>query len=103
MPIYQYRCTECGQGHEALQKMSDAPLLDCPACGKSALKKQLTAAAFQLKGTGWYATDFKNSGKPAQPAATKSADSDSGAAKAATESSSSGSTSASPSAVASAD
>jgi|GEM_PF-940819 putative FmdB family regulatory protein len=50
---------------EAIQKMSDSPLLTCPECGEESLKKQLTAAAFQLKGTGWYATDFKNSGKPA--------------------------------------
>ena len=50
--------------------MSDEPLLQCPACGQQALKKQVTAAAFQLKGTGWYATDFKNSGKPTAPTAT---------------------------------
>lgn len=61
MPIYAYRCAECGHNHEALQKMSDAPLTECPACGKSALLKQVTAAGFQLKGSGWYATDFRNS------------------------------------------
>jgi putative FmdB family regulatory protein len=63
MPIYQYQCTECGHELEALQKFSDAPLTDCPSCGKPTLKKQLTAAAFHLKGTGWYATDFRDKGK----------------------------------------
>ena len=63
MPIYQYQCTECGHGLEALQKMSADKLVDCPECQAPALKKQLTAAAFKLKGTGWYETDFKNSGK----------------------------------------
>lgn len=62
MPIYAYRCDECGHTKDVLQKVSDAPLTDCPSCGKSAFKKQLTAAGFQLKGTGWYATDFRNSG-----------------------------------------
>ena len=60
MPIYQYRCQMCGHSMEALQKMADAPLSKCPACGEEALKKQVTAAAFKLKGTGWYETDFKN-------------------------------------------
>lgn len=59
MPIYAYRCEACGFSKDALQKVSDAPLTDCPSCGKPAFKKQLTAAGFQLKGTGWYATDFK--------------------------------------------
>lgn len=63
MPIYQYQCTECHHSLEALQKMSDEPLRTCPECGADSLKKQLTAAAFKLKGTGWYETDFKNSGK----------------------------------------
>lgn len=63
MPIYQYQCSECGHSLEALQKMSDPKLVDCPACNAPALKKQVTAAAFKLKGTGWYETDFKNSGK----------------------------------------
>ena len=70
MPIYQYQCTECGHGLEALQKMSDPKLVDCPSCEKPNLKKQVTAAAFKLKGTGWYETDFKNSGK--KPEQTKS-------------------------------
>lgn len=63
MPIYAYRCEACGHELDALQKISDAPLTDCPACGASALKKQLTAAAFRLKGGGWYETDFKKDGK----------------------------------------
>lgn len=72
MPIYQYQCTECSHGLEALQKMSDPKLLDCPECNKPALKKQVTAAAFKLKGTGWYETDFKNSGKKPEPTAKNS-------------------------------
>jgi putative FmdB family regulatory protein len=63
MPIYAYRCDECGHELDALQKISDAPLTDCPACGAPALKKQLTAPAFRLKGSGWYETDFKKDGK----------------------------------------
>ena len=60
MPIYEYACTECGHEMEALQKISDAPLLACPECGKDTLKKQISKVAFRLKGTGWYETDFKN-------------------------------------------
>jgi putative FmdB family regulatory protein len=67
MPIYGYRCEACGVEHEVLQKVSEPPLVKCPACGKKALKKQLSAAGFQLKGSGWYATDFRSSGK--KPAA----------------------------------
>ncbi|HEY7739066.1 MAG TPA: zinc ribbon domain-containing protein [Steroidobacteraceae bacterium] len=63
MPIYQYRCGACGEEHEALQKVSEPPLTQCPACGKPALSKVLTAAGFQLKGSGWYATDFKGASK----------------------------------------
>ena len=63
MPIYEYRCDACGHTDEHLQKVSEAPLKVCPACGKSKYKKQLSAAGFQLKGTGWYATDFKSTGK----------------------------------------
>jgi len=62
MPIYEYRCSACGFEKDALQKMSDAPLVDCPNCGKAALVKLVSAAGFQLKGSGWYATDFKGSG-----------------------------------------
>ena len=74
MPIYEYRCGECGQDHEALQKVSEPPLTVCPACGKPALKKQLSAAGFQLKGSGWYATDFKGGSKPAPAKADSTAD-----------------------------
>lgn len=59
MPIYAYRCTSCGHAQDVLQKLSDTALSVCPACGASAFAKQLTAAGFQLKGSGWYATDFK--------------------------------------------
>lgn len=69
MPIYAYKCESCGHSMDALQKLSDAPLTDCPACGKSTLAKQLTAAGFQLKGGGWYATDFKGGGAAAAAAA----------------------------------
>lgn len=65
MPIYEYRCNECGQQKEIMQRMSDAPLIDCQECGKPALTKLVSAAGFQLKGTGWYATDFRNNGAKA--------------------------------------
>ncbi len=79
MPIYAYKCTACGHQFDALQKISEEPLRDCPSCGAAALAKQLTAAGFQLKGSGWYATDFKNGsakpeaakGEPAQAEAAK--------------------------------
>jgi putative FmdB family regulatory protein len=61
MPIYEYKCEECGQQIEAIQKFSDDPLTECPNCKKQALKKMLSASAFHLKGSGWYQTDFKNS------------------------------------------
>jgi putative FmdB family regulatory protein len=67
MPIYEYRCAACGHEIEALRRLSDAPLTMCPSCQKPELKKLLSAAGFQLKGSGWYATDFRNSG--AKPAA----------------------------------
>ena len=67
MPIYEYRCSSCGHEKDVLQKISDPQLTICPACGKSAMTKQVTAAGFQLKGSGWYATDFKGAGK--KPAA----------------------------------
>jgi len=70
MPIYAYRCESCGFAKDVLQKISDAPLTDCLACGKPTFKKQLTAAGFQLKGTGWYATDFRGgTGAASAPAA----------------------------------
>lgn len=65
MPIYEYRCSSCGSEHEALQKISEPRLTTCPSCGKETLTKLLSAAGFQLKGSGWYATDFRNGGKPA--------------------------------------
>ena len=72
MPIYAYKCESCGHVKDVLQKMSDAPLTVCPACGAPMFKKQLTAAGFQLKGSGWYATDFKGGGNAAAPAGDKS-------------------------------
>jgi putative FmdB family regulatory protein len=62
MPIYAYQCTECRHEVEVLQKISDAPLIDCPSCHRSSLVKQVTAAGFQLKGSGWYVTDFRGGG-----------------------------------------
>jgi len=70
MPIYEYRCSDCGFQDEYLQKVSEAPLTVCPSCGKPSFRKLVSAAGFQLKGSGWYATDFKSSGKPA-PAKTE--------------------------------
>ncbi len=63
MPIYEYQCQACGDEHEALQKMSAEPLVDCPACNKPELKKKISAAGFRLKGSGWYETDFKGGAK----------------------------------------
>ena len=60
MPIYSYRCTDCGHAEDVLQKMSDSQLVTCPACGHESYRKQVTAAGFQLKGSGWYVTDFRN-------------------------------------------
>lgn len=64
MPIYAYACSACGLQRDVMQKMSDAPLSTCPECGKETFAKQLTAAGFQLKGNGYYATDFKDKPKP---------------------------------------
>jgi len=71
MPIYAYKCESCGHAKDILQKMSDVPLTKCPSCGSPSFNKQLTAAGFQLKGSGWYATDFKggSSGASAPAAA----------------------------------
>ena len=74
MPIYAYKCASCGFAKDVLQKISDAPLTVCPSCGESAFSKQLTAAGFQLKGSGWYVTDFRGgnstaSAPPAEPGA----------------------------------
>jgi putative FmdB family regulatory protein len=84
MPIYEYRCEACGHEMDVMQKMSDAPLEQCPECGKPALKKMISAAGFRLKGGGWYETDFKagkkknlhegdKKAKPAAPASKKTA------------------------------
>lgn len=73
MPIYAYRCANCGHEKDVLQKLSDAPLTQCPACGTDAFSKQVTAAGFQLKGSGWYVTDFRggnNGGNNANAAAS---------------------------------
>jgi len=75
MPIYEYQCLACGHEMEKLQKLADAPLVDCPNCQQPALKKKISAAGFRLKGTGWYETDFKNksskSPKPESQSTTK--------------------------------
>jgi len=94
MPIYAYRCEECGFAKDVLQKLSDPVLTECPECGKSTFKKQLTAAGFQLKGSGWYVTDFRGGDKPpatgtsatpvdTKPSESKSSDSSPAAAPAA--------------------
>jgi putative FmdB family regulatory protein len=72
MPIYAYQCGSCGHAKDVLQKMSDAPLTDCPACGASTFNKRLTAPGFQLKGSGWYVTDFKG-GATGAPSTSESA------------------------------
>ncbi len=90
MPIYAYRCAACGHARDVLQKVSDPVLTECPACGAAAFEKQVTAAGFQLKGSGWYVTDFRGGGsngaaktepaksddaaKPAEKSAEKAAD-----------------------------
>jgi putative FmdB family regulatory protein len=83
MPIYEYRCGNCGLEKEFLQKVSDAPISVCPSCGQSSMTKLISAAGFQLKGSGWYATDFRNNGtKPAAKADAKAdAGSDGGGSK----------------------
>jgi putative FmdB family regulatory protein len=79
MPIYAYRCASCGHAKDVLQKLSDAPLTVCPACGAASFAKQLTAAGFQLKGSGWYATDFKGGAKkPADGTKTDDAKTEAG-------------------------
>ena len=88
MPIYAYRCSACGHAKDVLQKIADPVLTTCPACGAETFQKQLTAAGFQLKGSGWYATDFKGgsaaaaSSEPAQPAEAKSGEAKGGEAAA---------------------
>jgi putative FmdB family regulatory protein len=78
MPIYAYKCGSCGHQQDVLQKLSDPVLTDCPACGAATFAKQITAAGFQLKGSGWYQTDFRNGGS-APPAAPDAAKADSAA------------------------
>jgi putative FmdB family regulatory protein len=80
MPIYAYRCESCGFGKDVLQKMSDAPLSTCPECGKDTFRKQVTAAGFQLKGSGWYVTDFRG-GNGAKGAAAPGSSSEAAPAK----------------------
>lgn len=89
MPIYAYRCETCGFAKDVLQKMSDAPLTQCPECGKDSFRKQVTAAGFQLKGSGWYVTDFRGgsggasappSGAPSSASAASAASSSPAAA-----------------------
>jgi putative FmdB family regulatory protein len=94
MPIYAYKCESCGHAKDVLQKISDAPLTDCPACGKSTFAKQLTAAGFQLKGSGWYVTDFRGGSGSTSAAATGAASTETSESKPA-ESASTGSASAS--------
>ena len=99
MPIYAYRCEACGFAKDVLQKMSDAPLTDCVACGKPAFKKQLTAAGFQLKGSGWYVTDFRGgAGSTSAPAVADGAKSESAPASSAKADSSTSSASPAPAA-----
>ena len=88
MPIYAYRCEACGHQKDVLQKISDNPLTVCPACNKESFKKQLTAPGFQLKGSGWYATDFKQSGTSSAPAAAATAAGDTSASSTASAASS---------------
>lgn len=71
MPLYEYRCQACGNEIEVLQKISDAPRTECPSCGQPALVKKVTAAGFQLKGTGWYVTDFRGGASTAATPAPK--------------------------------
>lgn len=80
MPIYEYRCGACGFQKEFLQRLNEKPLTVCPECGKRALNKMVTAAGFQLKGTGWYATDFRGGAKPTAGAGESGARTDKPAA-----------------------
>jgi putative FmdB family regulatory protein len=79
MPIYAYKCGSCGHAKDVLQKISDDPLTQCPSCGQDTFSKQLTAAGFQLKGSGWYATDFKGGGAAATSAPATAAAASEGA------------------------
>ncbi|MFZ9285042.1 MAG: FmdB family zinc ribbon protein [Burkholderiaceae bacterium] len=83
MPIYAYKCGSCGHSKDVLQKISDAPLTECPACGRASFAKQLTAAGFQLKGSGWYVTDFRGGNTAAGAAAGTASGAAAGASTAA--------------------
>jgi len=83
MPIYAYKCSACGHAKDVLQKISDAPLSVCPECGESTFSKQVTAAGFQLKGSGWYVTDFRGNGSGGAAPTSTPAPSDSAAPAAA--------------------
>ena len=74
MPIYAYKCASCGHAKDVLQKISDAPLTVCPSCGAESFTKQVTAAGFQLKGSGWYATDFRGGSKSANDSSSSAGD-----------------------------
>ena len=80
MPIYAYKCSACGYAKDVLQKISDAPLTECPQCQQASFSKQLTAPGFQLKGTGWYATDFRGGTTPAATDKAESKPADAAAA-----------------------
>lgn len=98
MPIYEYQCGTCGHQLEAMQKFSDAPLTQCPECGKDTLKKLVSSTSFQLKGTGWYATDIRDKGKPKStdtPKETPKTESDSAGSSSTTKTDSSSSSSSS--------
>ncbi len=101
MPIYAYKCGSCGHAKDVLQKISDAPLSTCPACGAEAFSKQLTAAGFQLKGSGWYVTDFR--GGPGGSTGSSGSSGSSGAAPSTSSSEGGAGGSESPSASASSD
>ena len=92
MPIYAYKCASCGHAKDVLQKISDPALTECPACGQSTFGKQLTAAGFQLTGSGWYATDFRGGASGAGAAAGAAGAAGSGEAAAGTASAGSDST-----------
>lgn len=98
MPIYEYRCESCGHELEALQKMSDEDLVECPACQQAALKKKISAAAFRLKGGGWYETDFKSGNKKNLAGDKASAKAESGDSKTASDKAPASTTGANPSA-----
>jgi putative FmdB family regulatory protein len=83
MPIYAYKCSACGHAKDVLQKISDAPIACCPSCGKEAFSKQLSAPGFQLKGSGWYATDFKGGASATSAPATEAKTADSSPAESA--------------------